>query len=469
MKTTKKLLVCILTFALFFSIAISSFAAEKPEELRILYATVEAGSEAILSVVDDYEAETGIKVTVDTFPYNSLQEKVFSELTQRSDYYDLICVDTPWVPQIVQHLEPMTKYIKKGKNSELLQLDDFITKVFLDTDVFDVDAPYKQPPAMDKVDVDKITDAGFDIIGLPIQSNVLTVSYRKDLFEDPKYQAEFKEKFGRELTIPETMEEYLDIAKFFTRDTDGDGEIDLYGTTLMAKRHESVMCDFKSFLSTFGGRLFDENMKPVLNNEKGQQALKYYGDWINKYKVTPPGTLTYSWDEVATVYGSGKVAMAMNYHDMKLEPNVNGKEGYFMFPGKEINGKINRGPHFGSWGLSISKYSKNKDAAYDLAVWLTSAKNQEKYLKYKQHVTRQSAYEAAKSIDDPLTREYYAVMGESLKVGVGRPRITTYNRVSETIQIAVNDYLVGRKSLEEALDEAANKIEKIMERAGYYN
>jgi len=440
----------------------------KPKELRVLYATVEAGSEAILDAAKKYEAERGIKITVDTFPYNNLQEKAFSELTQGSDYYDLICIDTPWVPEIAGHLEPMTQYIKNTKNPELLAIDDFIAKVFLDTSVFDIDAPHKQPPQMDVIDVDKITGAGFDITSLPIQSNVLVVSYRKDLFEDEKYIAEFKQKYGRDLAIPNTFEEYVDIAKFFTRDTNNDGKIDIYGTTLMANRHESSFCDFKSFLANFGGSIFNDNMKPIFNNQAGVSALEEYGSWINKEKITPPGAITYTWDEVATAFGSGLTAMGMNYHDMKLDPNVNGKVGYFIFPGVKNGGNVVRGPHFGSWGLSISKYSKNKEAAYKLAEWLTSPERQEGYLKFNQHVTRLSSYKAAESISDPLLREYYQVMGESLKVGVGRPRITTYNRVSEAVQIAISDYLTNKKGAKEALDQAAKQVEDIMKEAGYY-
>ncbi|EXX91176.1 hypothetical protein CH50_13985 [Paenibacillus darwinianus] len=446
----------------------ASGAAEKPKELRILYATAEAGSEAILDAVKKYETEFGIKVSVDTFPYNNLQEKVFSELAQKSDYYDLMAIDTPWVPQLIQHLEPLSSYMSATKNPDLLALDDYIAKVFLDTSVFKLDAPNEQPPAMNTISLDAITGAGFEAVGLPIQSNALTVSYRKDLFEDPANQAAFKEQFGRELAVPNTLDEYLDVAKFFTRDTDNDGKIDMYGTTLMAKKHEAGFVDFKSFLSDFGGSIFDANMKPMFNNEQGVKALELYGSWINEYKVTPPGTTTYTWDEVATVFGSGQVAMGMNYHDMQLDPKVNGKTGYFLFPGREDGSGNVRGPHFGSWELSVSKYSNNKQAAYDLAEWLTSPATQEGYIPFKQHVTRLSSYKAAQAIEDETVREFYQVLGESLKVGVGRPRITNYGQVSEAVQVGMNDYLTGRKGAKEALDSAAKQVEAIMEQAGYY-
>ena len=42
-------------------------------------------------------------------------------------------------------------------------------------------------------------------------------AYRKDWFEDPAEKAAFKAKYGRELAVPETWEEFQDVAEFFQR------------------------------------------------------------------------------------------------------------------------------------------------------------------------------------------------------------------------------------------------------------
>jgi multiple sugar transport system substrate-binding protein len=160
--------------------------------------------------------------------------------------------------------------------------------------------------------------------------------------------------------------------------------------------------------------------------------------------------------------------MGMNYNDMHLDPKVNGKAGYFLFPGMKNGNEIVRGPHFGSWELSVSKYSSNKQAAYSLAEWLTSPETQKEYLKFNQHVTRISSYEASASMDDPEKKEFYKVLGESLAVGVGRPRITVYGQMSEAVQVGINDFLTGQKSAKDALDSAAKQVQLIMEKEGYY-
>lgn len=435
-------------------------------KLKVLYATVEAGSEAVVNAAENYEKQTGIGVEVSTFPYNSLQEKVFTELSRMSGEYDLIAVDTPWMPKIIQHLEPMTPFIRQAASTAAM--DDFIAKLFLDSSVFDKDMPQRAPLAMDTINLDSIMAAGFDVWSLPIQSNVLTVSYRKDLFQNENNRAAFKKRFKRELSIPTTMEEYKDIAKFFTRDTNDDGTIDMYGTTLMAGKHEAGFVDYKSFLSVFGGKLFDEKLNPVFNSESGVRALETYGSWILKDKVTPANVLSYTWDEVEIAFGFGQAAMGMNVHDMKLHPNLQGGQvGYFMLPGVKNGDTLVRGPHFGSWGLAINKYSEHKEAAYELADYLTSAEVQRDYLRFRQHVTRKSAYAAAKTVLDESLREYYEVLGRSLSVGVGRPRIKNYDQVSETVQTAVQQYLTGKKDARTALDEAAAKVDQLMRESGY--
>ncbi|MGO4184986.1 ABC transporter substrate-binding protein [Paenibacillus sp. TAF43_2] len=449
----------------------SSYRSEQPVEssatmLKVLYATVEAGSEAVINASENYEQQTGIDVEISTFPYNSLQEKVFTELSRMSSEYDLIAVDTPWMPKIIQYLEPITPYIQQTASTT--EIDDFIAKLFLDTSVYDKNMPQRAPLAMDTVNLDSITAAGFDVWSLPIQSNVLTVTYRKDLFENEANRVAFKKRFHRELSIPSTLDEYEDIAKFFTRDNNQDGLIDMYGTTLMAGKHEANFVDFKSFLHIFGGKLFNENLDPVFNSESGVKALETYGSWILKDKVTSPDVLSYTWDEVEIAFGFGQAAMGMNVHDMKLHPKVHGGQvGYFMLPGVEHGGTLVRGPHFGSWGLAINKYSEHKEEAYQLANYLTSADVQRDYLRFRQHVTRKSAYAAAKTVPEESVREYYEVLGRSLNIGVGRPRIKNYDQISETVQTAVQQYLTGKKNARTALDDAAAKVGKLMKESGY--
>ena len=54
--------------------------------------------------------------------------------------------------------------------------------------------------------------------GMPSNSAVMMMFYRKDLFEDPTEQAAFKEQYGYDLAVPQTWDQYRDTAEFFDRE-----------------------------------------------------------------------------------------------------------------------------------------------------------------------------------------------------------------------------------------------------------
>ncbi len=219
-------------------LALSGCAADsapstgKPDTLRILYTTAEANAQALQAQVPKFESEFGIKLAIDTQPYDALQQKVFSEFASSSDYYDIVVVDTPWAPALVGSLEPLSGYLN---NPELNtksdpDLSDFVPKVLYDTAVYDAGDPLKQFSSTDEpADVSAITSAGFDVYGMPIQANVAIMGYRADLFNDETQKATFLKEYGRELTVPETWDDYAEVAAFFTQP-----ENNLYGTTVMA-------------------------------------------------------------------------------------------------------------------------------------------------------------------------------------------------------------------------------------------
>lgn len=436
----------------------------KPRSLNMLYATAEANSEAVELVLPDFEKEFGIEINFETNPYDALQQKVFAELASSSPFYDIIIVDTPWMPALTTRIESLTSYVADPKLNDIADTDlkDFIPKVFYDTSVYHPSESYRLFPGdTGAVNVSGIEEEGFEVFGLPLQSNVLLASYRQDLFEDPKERRDFERRYGKELRFPETWDELVPVAEFFTRP-----EKRLYGTTLMAGAGDWATDDFKTLLECWGGdgRMISDDFDLAFRSQEGIDALSYYADLINRQKVTPPGTTSFSWDTVASTFGQGLAAIGMNYNNMILSGNVEGKVGYAMVPKKE-----SYGPHFGTWMLSVNKFSENKEWAYRAITWLTSAEAQTKMLKAQLHPSRASVYERARA-DESLTKDFgnfYGVLGDSLEVGVGRPRLINYADVTEAIGVAVNNAAGARQHPEEALGQAASTITSSMELAGY--
>jgi multiple sugar transport system substrate-binding protein len=443
----------------------SDASGGKPKVLHMLYATAEADAAAIQAELPAFKKKFGVDLQVDTQPYDALQQKVFSEFASGSSYYDIVIVDTPWAPALVQKLEPLSKYINNPKLNDVADVNvgDFIPKVFYDTAVYDQGTPNKHyPNASAKVDPSAITKSGFDIYGLPIQANALVMGYRKDMFDAAKEKAAYQAATGHALAVPKTWDEYAQVAKFFTRPGQK-----LYGATVMAGVGDWATDDFKSLLASWGGdgHLVSDDLKLSFDTPQGIAALQYYQDLIQKQKVVPPGSTSASWDETASLFGSGGSAMSMNYHPLALDSGVKGQIAYAQVP----QGPGGQGPHFGTWMLGINKNSVNKDWAYRAITWLTAADQQMAMTKQQLHPTRTSVYTklTGSAEGDPSIRNFYQVLGASLAVGVGRARLTDYTEVSNAIAKAVNQAANGSETPKAALDGAAAEVRRLLTQAGY--
>ena len=80
----------------------------------------------------------------------------------------------------------------------------------------------------------------------------MLIYYRKDLFNDPRWQAEFKEEYGYDFPVsPVTWQEILDIAKFFNgKDWNGDGKDD-FGITMHLKGGEQGFFNYIALAGSF--------------------------------------------------------------------------------------------------------------------------------------------------------------------------------------------------------------------------
>lgn len=436
----------------------------KVDTLRILLSSDTVEKE-IGTLVSKYQEKTGTKLEIDTAPYDALQQKAFAEAASGSDHYDIIMVDTPWTPALIGSLEPLGAYIENaGLNKDVAEADlaGFIPKVFFDTAVYQADEPIKQyPEPTSPADIKQIVDSGFDVFGMPLQANGALLTYRKDLFEDPDQQAQYRAKYGRDLAVPTTWAEFKDVSEFFTQPDKG-----LYGATVQAGVGEWATVDFKMLLTAFGGdgHLISDDLNIAFNSPEGVKALKYYKDLIDSGAV-PPGSTSADWSVAGESFKNGISAMTITFNTLELSDQVSaagGEVGFAVVP--------EEGTHFGTWMLSVNRNSQHKDAAYQAAVWLTALDQQIAMtdISNNLHATRVKTYEAvAAAGGDPLKSEYYTTLGASLAVGVGRPRLTNYAEVSHEVAVAVNEAVTGAATPEAALQAAADRVQSLLDAAGY--
>ncbi|MCD6239787.1 MAG: sugar ABC transporter substrate-binding protein [Thermotogae bacterium] len=107
-----------------------------------------------------------------------------------------------------------------------------------------------------------------------------------------------------------TMEEFLEVCKKLTWDSNGDGEIDHYALSLGAKHEYNIL----NFLYAWGAKLTNEDETEItLNSKEGADALQFLVDLVKKYKVMPRG-----------VEGMGVYDVIGNFHSHRTSIGFGG-------------------------------------------------------------------------------------------------------------------------------------------------
>jgi multiple sugar transport system substrate-binding protein len=280
------------------------------------------------------------------FP-NRLNDNLEDFLFASKETYDIYILFPAKIPQYVERdmLLPLDSYIKNTKEIE------------------DIIPVYRNL---------YMKYSGHDY-GMVYDGDTHLLFYRKDIFD--KYNDEYRNLYGKDLTPPENWEEYDALAKFLTRDTNADGKIDLYGTAIFGGDAKRYIWFAERYLS-MGGQYFDTNMNPLIQNVNGIKALQDLIN-LNNSGSTPPNAM-YDWIDLNNAFLHGDLAMVVQWSDTARfsfdkeiwKSKVENKVGWAAVPTEKPNA-----PRGGLWigrVLGISKQSKNQDIAWDVISYITS-------------------------------------------------------------------------------------------------
>ncbi|QLQ17551.1 MAG: extracellular solute-binding protein [Exiguobacterium profundum] len=326
----------------------AAFALSAPaamaQELTIFWAEWDPAN-YLQELVNEYEAETGVKVTVETTPWQDFQTKAFTEFNAKGSAYDLIVGDSQWLGAA-------------SEASHYVELTDF----FKAHDLGNVMAP-----ATVKYYAEYPGNSG-RYWSIPAEGDAVGWSYRKDWFEDPAEKEAFKAKYGYDLAVPETWAQLLDIAEFFHRP-----DQNRYGVAIYTDNsYDGLVMGVENALFSYGGDLGNYEtyqVDGILNSEKSIEGLEAYR---KLYGFTPPGWSKTFFVENNQAITEGLAAMSMNYFaffpalvNPATNPNA-ANTGFFANP---------KGPYgdqyaaLGGQGISVVSYSENQEEAMKFLEW----------------------------------------------------------------------------------------------------
>lgn len=305
-----------------------------------------------------------------------------------------------------------------------------------------------------------------DLIALPRHSDVSNMYYVKSLYEDEEYKTKFKDEYGYDLAPPETWDQAKDQALFFA---DPPAR---YGT-LFAGKDEAITGRFYEMLVAEGGQLFDEDWNPTFNSEAGVKALNWFAE-LYQAGAVPAGSSNYVWDDVGLGFGAGNAAFDLDWagwaaffngKDSKIADNV----GIALAP-KGDGGK--RSGWSGSHTFSITEACDNREAAVSLITYLTSHDAQMLEARTGLLPTRTKVWDDITAEFKADGNEYMVQIFETYSKSMQEdaftpPLIPEWIEVSNILWPKLQAAILGDMSAQEALDEAAEEVQYLMEDAGY--
>ncbi|WP_224825979.1 extracellular solute-binding protein [Cognatishimia sp. MH4019] len=393
---------------------------------------------AVLDVLPQFTEETGIEVEVDQLQYLKMRERQTLELTKDEGDYDLISyvVFSKADYVFADQLENLAKYFMNPKLANPnYDAGDLIDGYVQNIGVAGGEKGYLPGPTG-------------SLFGIPFGAETSVLAYRKDIFE----------KHGIE--VPQTYDQLLEVACQIPEVEPGMG-----GMASRAASGHQASHAFLLHLAPLGGRVFDEQWNPIINNEAGVAAANALKTIVD---CGPEGSQTFGPAEAAASFKQGSSAMFMDsiafaagFEDPS-QSTVAGKVGYALHPEG-----VRRGSQTGGFGIGIPSNAQNKEAAFLLMQWLTSKEGDLAVAMAGGNPSRFSTYENAEL---NAKYPYSATFGEALQFADPdwRPIIPTWGKINADIGTTMSQVLTEGLDPQEALDGVAERARAVMEEAGYY-
>lgn len=399
-------------------------AAEPSGPITVLLQSGSPQTLAFQEYIPEFEEETGIGVQPVEVPHGEMLQKMMVEFAADTGAYDVVAITEYWMVPGAPYLEPL----------------DYL---YTPEDMADF------PEAV----IEGARDREGVLRGLPFISTVIGTYYRTDLFQEKGLQP------------PTNWDEYLNAATELKSDTDGDGNVDIWGTVIEGTTQTATSgTKFLCWMLQAGGGLTNSAGNLIVNSPENVEALQFVSDLVNTHEVAPPEAPEMSYVEVHNMFIQGRTAMADNWQYMvRLGQDPEQSKVADQFAVVPLPERQRRGVIIGLWLFALPTSSKNKEAAGMFMKSATSTEEQVRMVSKEGIAARLSAMDPEQN---PVILEYnpyLPVFAQSMaEFGVARPKWEKIDEVLRRLGQAVNRTVAGMQTPEQAMEQAHEEIAELV-------
>jgi len=321
---------------------------------------------------------------------------------------------------------------------------------------------------------------GGNTIASPVDGDVSMMYFRKDAFDSAEAKAKYKEKFGTDLKLPRTWDDFKQIAAFFTGwDWAGSGKPG-YGFQTSTWDRSFIEQQWAPMMASAGGNWFDDNCNPAFNNAAGVRAAN---DLKALLASAPPGSASLSWGQTMETIFADDVAMSLWYMDLGRlgwaknswfassgGPEIMAKIGYAEWPGYEVDGVYrNFNSMFYGRVVAITEFTDKEDAC--MAVIKTLLTPQRRVLSMDDAQSGSDMFLKTDYTTDDFnvltpTQDFLDTAKKVISKGFPEMLMPGAGEYMDALQGELHGFINGDGSAEDALNRAADRWQAVTNRYG---
>ncbi len=397
---------------------------------------------ALQELTKEFTAETGIDVNFEFVPWPNFADRMLNELNNKGKTFDLLIGDSQWIGAgaVYGH------YVK---------LNDFFDKEGISMNDFSPATVYAYSTW---------PKGSENYYALPAMGDALAWAYRKDWFDRPELNSEFKKKHGYDLGVPANWNQLHDMCSFFQgREIDGQKR---YGAAINTERgSEGITMGVTAAMYAWGME-YENPKKPYdmegfFNSPQAVEAVEFYRKLYED--CAPPGHSDAYMVANLDAYKSGQVAFQMNWYafwpGVSKEDSDGRVSGFFANPKQNVAAAT-----LGGQGISVVKYSDKQDLALEYIKWFARPDVQQKWWDLGGYSCHN---DVLNSPSFPTSTVYAQGFLDSMGIVKDFWQEPTFVELMLPMQEAIHDYVVnGKGTAKGALDKIIEEWVEVFEADG---